>query len=307
MVRRKNVLQALKRSDGGFIIVAVLWILIGLATLTSVYAVYVVNVAFAVGANDDQIQSEELTRAAVELAAYQLTRFAIADRPTSGETKFRMGGATVTVSFRTENARIDLNLAPKELLSNFFVGLGAGREQADDFAERIVGWRTKPQPGTADNEASLYRAAGKKYGPREGPFPHPDELWLVLGLPPNLVRRAEPYLTVYGLDPKINVVEAPPQVLAALPGMNPEELGNLLAMRGATQGSKDTLLQMLGPAQIMATVQGSKAVRLKIAVRFDNGRQTNSEIVITINDEPLQPYHILYWRDGFDQAASNVG
>src|SRR5207244_3306495 len=97
----------------------------------------------------------------------------------------------------SENARIDLNAVPKDLLAGLFKSLGARAEEADSFAERIVAWRTRLIGGATDEEASLYRAAGKPYGPRRGPFQHINELGLVLGLPPVLVERALPYLTVY--------------------------------------------------------------------------------------------------------------
>ena len=56
----------------GFIIVAVLWILAALATLVSVYAIYVTNSAIAVAASSDAVLADPLVAAGVELAAYQL-------------------------------------------------------------------------------------------------------------------------------------------------------------------------------------------------------------------------------------------
>jgi general secretion pathway protein K len=299
--------DALKGSDGGFIIVAVLWILVALATLTSIYAIYVVNTAFAVGANDDKIASEALVTAGVELTAYRLTAVAETDRPTGGEIRFRMRDAAVEVGFRSENSRIDLNVASKELLSNLFVVLGAVRTQADDYADRIIAWRDRPSVGSGDTELSLYRAAGKSYGPRQASFPHPDELWLVLGLPAKLVDRAAPYVTVYGPEPKINVIEAAPAVIAALPGMTPDHLAVVLAAQKASRDNKQSLIQFLGPAQNLVTVEAGKVFRVKVGIRFDDGRQTNSEVVISLVDGAEDPYRILSWRDDLDQAILDKG
>ena len=47
----------------GFIVVAVLWMLGALATLASIYAVYVINTATAMGVNDDRLQAEGLMTA----------------------------------------------------------------------------------------------------------------------------------------------------------------------------------------------------------------------------------------------------
>src|SRR5262245_17123629 len=67
--------------NGGFIIVAVLWIMLALATLASIYAAYVVRTAYAVGPSDDRVNAEALFTAAIELTAYQLTAAPKEKRP----------------------------------------------------------------------------------------------------------------------------------------------------------------------------------------------------------------------------------
>ena len=67
--------------DGGFIIVAVLWIMLALATLASIYAAYVVRTAYAVGASDDRVNADALFTAALELTAYQVTAAPKESRP----------------------------------------------------------------------------------------------------------------------------------------------------------------------------------------------------------------------------------
>src|SRR5262249_61942598 len=57
----------------GFIIVAVLWIMIALATLASIYSVYVSNSALAISVMDDGLQAEQLVYASLELTSYRLT------------------------------------------------------------------------------------------------------------------------------------------------------------------------------------------------------------------------------------------
>src|ERR671931_1689956 len=91
----------------GFIIVAVLWILAALATLASIIAVYVINAANAFAVHDERLQSEALTRAAIELSICQITRDPQA-APTRGSFVFRMGNASIATTFISETARIDL-------------------------------------------------------------------------------------------------------------------------------------------------------------------------------------------------------
>jgi general secretion pathway protein K len=290
------------RTRDGFIVVAVLWILAALATLASIYSTYVASTVIASRVNDERIQTHAMISAAVELAAYQLSASSQEVRPTQGAFSFRSGNANVAGEFRSEAARIDLNAASKELLAGLFAALGARAGSAEEYAARIIGWRTnsREEGQTLGPEVSAYRTAGLPYAPREGPFVHVGELWLVLGIPPQLVERALPYVTVFSGRPEINVLEAAPLVLASLPGMTPERLNAVLNLRAVPRQSGNTVLEMLGPAQSGATIDGSKATRVRIAVNFDNGRRTNAAVVILILEDADEPYRVLSWRDDAD-------
>jgi general secretion pathway protein K len=289
--------------DRGFIIVAVLWILGLLAALVSIYAVYVANAALSLTVNDDRLQAEALTSAGLELVAYQLTATAEKSRPTHGDFKLRMGRAGVAVEFRSEAARIDLNTAPKPLLAGLFAALGADYSQSETYADRIIGWRSKPANAGLNNEAEAYRTAGVSYAPRQGPFASVGELWLVLGLPPVLVERALPFVTVFSGLPTVNIAEAPPEVIAALPGMSADRLYAILSQRGNDAQNAQYMLSLAGPARAGATAEGSKAVRVSIAVAFDNGRRVTAEAVILPQTGGDKPFRVLYWRDDFDGPA----
>ena len=84
---------------------------------------------------------------------------------------------------------VDLNTAPKELIANLFEVLGVEQQSATELADRIVGWRTPPKDGAANDEEALYLASGLAYSPRQGPFAHVNELSLVLGLSPAMAER----------------------------------------------------------------------------------------------------------------------
>lgn len=285
----------------GFIAVAVLWILGALSVLASIYAAYVINTASAFAAYDDHIRADALVSAALELTAYQQQAASAQSRPTHGSFNFRLGQANIAVDFRSEAARIDLNTAPKELLFGLFITLGARPDDADSYASRVIGWRT-PQSTGQDAEASAYRIARVGYQPRGAKFPHCNELTLVHGLPSSLVERALPFVTVYSGRSQINVLDAAPEVIAALPGMTPDRLNEFLLQR---QTSPENAKQLLLPeAQQFATLEGSKAFRVAVRITFDNGHREKAEVVVLLFEDGDQPFAVLSWRDRQNELAA---
>jgi general secretion pathway protein K len=289
-------------SEHGFVLVAVLWILAALSALAMIFSVYLSNTAQALAVNDVRLQAEALVSGSLELTAYQLSLAGEKARPMLGSFHFRLDNADVDVSFVTETARIDLNAAPKDLLANLFAGLGAGPEDATQYAERIIGWRTPPKADAAEDEVSLYRAAGLAYSPRQAPFAHVNELALVLGLPQALVDRALPFVTVFSGQAKINALVAAPEVIAALPGMTPASLKEFLKERPALPNDAAAIATALGSAQANATIDKSDFFRILTTVKFANGRRTASEVVIGLGGEE-DPYRVLSWQDEMEAVT----
>jgi general secretion pathway protein K len=302
MMQRKLPCEA-ATSEHGFVIVAVLWIIVALSALAMIFAVYLSNSAQALAVNDAGLQTEALVSASIELTAYQLLLAGDSARPLDGSFHYRLNNANIAVSFVSEAARIDLNLAPKELLANLFSGLGADQESATQYADRIIGWRTPPKADSAQDEVSLYRAAGLAYSPRQAPFAHVNELALVIGLPPALVDHALPFVTVFSGLPEVNVLVAQPEVIAALPGMTPSGLKEFMSERPMLPRDMAAVATALGPAQANATIDKSDSFRVLTTVKFDNGRQTSSEVVIGLGGKE-NPYRVLSWQDDVETASS---
>lgn len=283
----------------GFIIVAVLWILAALAALASVYAVYAANTAMAVRMYDSRLQTEALMTAALELTAYHLVGYDDASRPTSGAFNFPLRKSHVNVIFRSEGARIDLNLASKELLFGLCVVVGARPGDADTYANNIIAWRTKPGPGNQNTEVEAYKTAGLKYGPRQAPFQNTAELRLVRGLPEALVDSVLPFVTIFNGRAEIDVNEAAPEVVAALPRMTPDLVGEILKQRDPQ--NPQAVLRLLGAAASSVAVGGRKATRATIQITLDTGRKVNADAVLLIlGVNSPEPYRILAWHDDFD-------
>ncbi|MDB5516490.1 MAG: ral secretion pathway protein [Tardiphaga sp.] len=283
-------------SERGFVIVAVLWILAALSALAVIFSVYLSNSAQALAVNDTGLRVETLVSASLELAAYQLLLAGDKARPSQGAFQFRLDNADVQVSFASETARIDLNFAPKEMLAGFFAGLGADQTAAREYADRIAGWRTRPVPNAANDEAALYAAAGLTYAPRQSLFTHVNELSLVLGLPPGLVDRALPFVTVFNGSSGVDVLIAAPEVIAALPGMTPSNLRDFLNERAGLSKDGSAIAAALGPAKANAEIPKSMSFRVLTAIRFNDGRRSSSEVVMTLGGKD-DPYRVLSWQD----------
>jgi general secretion pathway protein K len=281
-------------SEQGVVIVAVLWILMALSALAVIFSLYLSASAQALAVNDSELKTEALVSASLELTGYQLALAGDKARPPRGSFHFRMNDAEVVVNFTSEAGRIDLNYAPKEMLAGLFAGFGAKKESANEDADRIIGWRTRLTPGATNDEEALYHAAGLSYSPRQALFAHVSELALVVGLPPALVDRALPFVTVFngtsGVDPEI----AAPEVLAALPdkGSDQPKAGLSSDMPAATDA----------PATD-ATTAKSPCYRIEATVNFNDGRSSASEVVIALGDK-VEPYRVLSWQD--DVAPRSV-
>jgi general secretion pathway protein K len=284
-------------SEQGVVIVAVLWILMALSALAVIFSLYLSASAQALAVNDTEIRTEALVSASLELTGYQLALAGDKARPPRGSFHFRMDDADVLVNFTSEAARIDLNYAPKEMLAGLFAGLGAKKDAANEDADRIIGWRTRLTPGATNDEEALYHAAGLSYSPRQALFAHVSELALVVGLPPALVDRALPFVTVFngssGVDPEI----AAPEVVAALPdkGSDQPKAGLSTDMTAATDAPTPA-------ASDTATAQ-SPCYRIEATVNFNDGRRAASEVVIALGDK-VEPYRVLSWQD--DVAPRSV-
>lgn len=273
MTRPARILRA--HGQDGFILVAILWILVALATFAGAYAAYVSATARNASALQEEAAARPLARAALELTAFRLLAQPATARPASGSFTFRMGKARVAVSYVEETARIDLNVAPLELLAGLFTALGADPKAAEANARHVVAWRSSDPEESPPSEAALYREAQLGYEPRGAPFVHVDELWLIPGLPAELVAAALPHVTVFSGQAQVNAAIAGPVAQAAAD----------IARAGDKTDE---------PPQDPGR---SDAVRVTIRADFDSGRQRTIEAVILLRVAGDVPYRVLAWDE----------
>jgi general secretion pathway protein K len=247
---------------------------------------------------DQRVQAQALIIAGLELTAFRLIGFDDSTRPGAGSFEFHLGGSSNFVDFHSEGGRIDLNFAAKPLLSGLFATLGAKSSDADSFADHIIAWRTKAPAGNQNPEADAYKEAGLPYRPRQAPFQNTAELRLVRGLPAELVTAALPFVTVFNGRAEIDINEAAPEVIAALPGINPGSVADILKLRNSQ--NPQAVLALLGTARDSVAIGGRKAARASVHVTLGSGQKVNADVVILIVENGAEPYRILAWHDDFD-------
>ena len=289
--------------DSGFVLVAVLWIMLALATLALIYSVYTFRTVSASQVLDDRVQAEASIQAGVEMTAFQQLVKEEKARPSRGRFTLRVGRTNIEVQFHPDAARIDLNAAPADLLTGLFEAVGVDSSRAATFADRVAGWRTKPDANGDSKEAKLYAQWRIGYPPRQAPFNDALELALLPGLPQSIVERVLPFVTVFSGGAEVDVSSADATVLSALPGVTPAILEGVLKARAHDPNDLDALLGLLGPAKDRALRGTPKVFRVDVEVGFDNGRRVRAEVVFRLKGGGEEPYDLLYWRDDFDEPT----
>jgi general secretion pathway protein K len=155
-----------------------------------------------------------------------------------------------------------------------------------------------------DPEDSLYRSVGLTYTPRHAPFAHASELWLVYGIPPAMVQAALPLVTVFSGQAQVDVLDAAPQVIAALPNMTPQMVQRILAARASGALDQQTLSDLTGGSGGGQPI--NKAYRIGVRIDYQNGRRGGAEAVILLSDDGPDPYRVLSWRNGYDGATDQA-
>ena len=146
-------------------------------------------------------------------------------------------GGKMRVRIRGEGARFNINqlLADQDRvpLKNLFIIWGLSNDEADILIDRLTDW-VDDDPGRQLNgaERADYEALGIIDAPANRPFRSVDEMARVLGMEVLAARYPgwRDAFTIFG-DGRIDVNEAPADVLQAAAGLTPEMAADILRMR----------------------------------------------------------------------------
>ncbi len=216
---------------------------------------------------------------AVQEAGYHLAAAGAAHWPADGAVReLRQDGAAIRLRITTEAGRVNPGIASLELLAALVHGCGVDLPQATAVASSIVAWRFPTAQGGYG--AAEYRQAGRGYAPPGQPFESLDELGLVLGMTPELLRCLVPHLSLFrDNDPDPNAAD--PLVLRAMT----ETLGAPPALSGA---APDESLVMV--SAVATGADGARAVRRAIL------RMEPRELAPGQPADALAPFRVMDWQ-----------
>src|SRR5215470_731291 len=210
------------RTEGGFVLVSVLWLL---ALLTLVMLVLLTAVRIDVRAAGQFVrhaEAEALADGVMRLVALRLgdrdrRSLDAAGLPRDGTpTLCAHGDAAVAVAVTDAAGLVDLNAASTALLEWLLRGLSVAPERAAALAAAIVDFRDEDDvPGVNGAESAAYRAAGLAHGPKNTPRSRGcRNSTKVLGMDVALLGRLRAVTTAHSRQPGIDSAVAPREILA---------------------------------------------------------------------------------------------
>jgi type II secretory pathway component PulK len=148
-------------------------------------------------------------------------------------------GTWCAASLEDPSVKLNLNLADRQALGGVLQTVVHRSRAVDSLLDALLDWH--------DADAVPRPLGDESPGNRNGPFADVWELRYVRGFTDSLVAALQPFLTTRGTG-AINVNAAPPEVLAALPGIT-EEVVRLLMMHRARTAfpNADALAGLLSP------------------------------------------------------------
>lgn len=259
----------------GFVLLAVLWVMVGVSALGLALALSARNairgaenrrsseiavwkaegcaeearvvIAAALGRGSDGRSVDVVAMRDPTLGGWRSLDRVVGEAPL-----MRSSGCVVTL--RAAGSAIDVNAASEELLHNFFVELVSSGDRADSLTQALLDWRDPddiPRPLGAERE--WYERAGRTL-PTNGPLFDARELRYVRGFDTvgGLDSPLDSLLdSLLGVEPgRIDLSHAPLAVLAALPGFTSEAVGRVAEerLRGVQSTDLLALSARLSPA-----------------------------------------------------------
>jgi type II secretory pathway component PulK len=219
-------------------------------------------------------------------------------------------GRYYQASFGSEGARLNLNYVllskNQTILVNLFTQWGLSVDQATHVADCMYDWVTPGDLKSLDGaKAQDYVNANLPQLPTYQPFDSFDEVALVMDFA--VVEKVRPNwqdsFTLWSNGP-LNVNEAPPELIAAVFGLEPQRVAMWTSARNGRDGiagtaddvpvnSLTTFAGELGITQMQQETLGNQVSfsdpnRRVVSIGVSNGVQVKISVVTRLNSSPIQ-------------------
>jgi len=242
----------MKRNQQGAVLIVVLWIVLAISLLALSFSASIRTEVDAARNVVEQKQAYYMARAGIEYAVYELLEAQNSFRQSQemelpglepsvpqvlrGGVSLNLGDGSADVAVLDESGKINLNLAPDNLIYNVLLMTGVPGQLADIITDSIGDWVDPddlPRPFGAERD--YYLSLESPYQIKNGLFDVPEELLLVQGVTPEIyygrktVNSNGEAVELYGMQyffttftnaNRIDVNAAPVVVLAAIPGLD---------------------------------------------------------------------------------------
>lgn len=215
-----------------------------------------------------------------------LRRHAVAGAVFDGTPeRWQDGSIRVDIAIVDEAGKIDLNLAPVELLAGLFVAVGEPRETALLLGCNIADWRGEVGPGCPEPAESAPRQPHR--------FAAPEELAQLPGFDEPLYGAVADYVTVATGASAVAPMVAPRTVLLAVPGATSTLVDSFLESR--RELGADLMAAMAGPVAYLMASPGRDFTISAVAVTSDGARYL-ADLQVRLTEQLNHPYEVVAWR-----------
>jgi general secretion pathway protein K len=271
----------------GIALIAVLWLIALIGALALAILAIEKTDHLTAHAAIDGLAAEGQGDAGVFLAIHKLCDLrTVGQIPIDGQAiHFTIADQPVSVSVQDEFGKIDVNFAPQEILQSLFAAAGLSADDSKTIAQKIDDRRTATFGHVADQ---ITAGSGVT---AQFPFRTIEELKSIPGITDELFDRVRPALTVYSQQPMVQTATAPPEVLAALPGIDAQKIDDILAARR----DHPVTAANIGFAEASGQ-QGAAGRSFTIISRAQSGQAALARrAAVLITGDVHRPYRLLEW------------
>lgn len=212
----RRAMTPMRRKQRGFVLITVLWTGLALLLGVSAFMSTARQEALQVRIEVSTARASELARVGLNVALADLGRISpdqIRSRRDGTPVMLNMAEGRVTYRIQDEAGKIDINHTPPQVLGPVLQSIGAAQGvDAFDAVNVAQALEAASMRGTAKSRSvgDSLRAAG---------------------LPNTTARTADRFLTTFNFTSKINPRTAPAVTLAAIPGLGPGDVAEILSRR----------------------------------------------------------------------------